>query len=67
MWKKPSQNDVERSCKSKDAYPTQKHARSVALMNGMESALSSYECNFCGMWHLTRRKPPEDDQSALWE
>ncbi|HEY8313766.1 MAG TPA: hypothetical protein VIG51_06290 [Candidatus Baltobacteraceae bacterium] len=53
--------DRERSCSSKDRYPTQAHARSVALMNGMGGALLTYECRYCGEWHLTRRR----DEDAL--
>lgn len=67
MTQKPHGSDVERSCRGKDAYPSKEHARAVALMNGMDRALSSYECRHCGMWHLTRRRPVEDDQSWLWE
>lgn len=59
--------DRERSCTGKDAYPTQAHARSIALMNGKGAALSTYECRYCGMWHLTRRRPETDDSAALWE
>jgi len=48
--------DRERSCASKDAYPTEAHARSTALMNGMADALAIYHCRYCDMWHLTRRR-----------
>jgi len=48
--------NVERSCRSKDAYESQAHARAVALMNGLQETLNAYECRHCGAWHLTRRK-----------
>lgn len=66
--RKPSYGtDEQRSCTNKDAYPSEAHARSVALMNGMQSALHTYECRYCGMWHLTRRRPETDDTADLWE
>jgi hypothetical protein len=48
-------HDVERSCASKDAYPTREQARAVAAMNGMADVLFTYECRYCGQWHLTRQ------------
>lgn len=49
--------DIQRSCASKDAYPTEGHARAVALMNKMGDALFTYQCYYCRQWHLTRRRP----------
>jgi hypothetical protein len=51
--------DRQRSCTSKDAYPSDAHARATAAMNGME--LTTYHCSYCDLWHLTRRreKAPE--------
>lgn len=54
-FEKRSDADLERSCASKDAYPTEGHARAVATMNGMADALYTYECFYCHQWHLTRR------------
>lgn len=48
-------HDVERSCASKDRYPTRENARAVAAMNGMADVLFTYQCRYCGDWHLTRR------------
>ena len=48
--------DVHRSCERKQQYADEADARAHALMNGMK--LSSYECRYCGFWHLTRRPPP---------
>ena len=50
--------DVERSCESKDRYPTREQARAVAAMNGMADVLYTYQCRYCGDWHLTRRPTP---------
>ena len=50
--------DIERSCASKDSYPTEAHARAVAAMNKMGDVLYTYQCFYCHQWHLTRR-PPE--------
>jgi hypothetical protein len=47
--------DLERSCESKDRYKTREEARAVAAMNGMADVLFTYECRYCGDWHLTRR------------
>ncbi|MGD0052055.1 MAG: hypothetical protein ABSD03_09625 [Vulcanimicrobiaceae bacterium] len=47
--------DVARSCTSKQQYTSEADAHSHALMNGMGSVLFSYECRYCGFWHLTRR------------
>lgn len=47
--------DVERSCASKDGYPTEEQARAVAAMNGMSGLLFTYKCRYCGDWHLTRQ------------
>lgn len=47
--------DVARSCTSKQQYAGQDDARAHALMNGMGDVLFSYECRYCGFWHLTRR------------
>jgi len=48
--------DLERSCGSKDAYPSEEAARAVAAMNGMASKLFTYRCHYCEFWHLTRQK-----------
>lgn len=48
--------DVERSCESKDAYPSEGHARAVAAMNDMAGVLFAYECRYCRQWHLTRQR-----------
>jgi len=47
--------DVARSCTSKQQYASEADAHAHALMNGMGSVLFSYECRYCGFWHLTRR------------
>lgn len=47
--------DVERSCTSKQQYSSDADAHAHALMNGMGDVLFSYECRYCGFWHLTRR------------
>ncbi len=47
--------DVERSCTSKQQYADEADAHAHALMNGMGDVLFSYECRYCGFWHLTRR------------
>jgi hypothetical protein len=57
-FEKRTDADIERSCASKDAYPTEAHARAVAAMNGMAGALYTYECFYCKQWHLTRRPTP---------
>ena len=49
--------DVQRSCESKAAFPTEAHARASAAMNGLAGALHAYRCVYCEFWHLTRRKP----------
>ncbi|MGH7661052.1 MAG: hypothetical protein ACRENA_09100 [Vulcanimicrobiaceae bacterium] len=54
--------DIERSCASKDAYPTEAHARAVAVMNKMGDVLHTYECFYCHQWHLTRRPPLPDKE-----
>jgi hypothetical protein len=48
-------NDVARSCTSKQQYKDEADARAHALMNGMGNVLFSYECRYCQFWHLTRR------------
>jgi len=48
--------DIERSCRSKDSYPSEKHARAVAAMNAMSDVLHTYHCRYCDGWHLTRQK-----------
>jgi hypothetical protein len=48
-------HDVERSCTSKQQYADELDAHAHALMNGMGDVLFSYECRYCGFWHLTRR------------
>lgn len=50
--------DVSRSCTSKQQYTSEADAHAHALMNGMGDVLFSYECRYCGFWHLTRRAPP---------
>jgi hypothetical protein len=45
--------DIARSCASKQPYKSEGEARAIAAMNGMK--LSTYECTYCGFWHLTRR------------
>jgi hypothetical protein len=47
--------DVARSCTSKQQYADEMDAHAHALMNGMGDVLFSYECRYCGFWHLTRR------------
>ncbi len=47
--------DVARSCTSKQQYADEMDAKAHALMNGMGDVLFSYECRYCGFWHLTRR------------
>ena len=49
------ERDVERSCTSKQQYADEADARAHALMNGMGDVLFTYECRYCGFWHLTRR------------
>ena len=48
--------DIERSCRSKDAYESEDAARAVAAMNNMAGLLHTYHCAYCGQWHLTRQK-----------
>ena len=50
-----SEADVVRSCTSKQQYADEDDAHAHALMNGMGDVLFSYECRYCGFWHLTRR------------
>jgi len=45
--------DIARSCETKQPYKSEGEARAIAAMNGMK--LSTYECTYCGFWHLTRR------------
>ena len=56
-FEKRTDADIERSCASKDAYPTEAHARAVAAMNKMGDVLYTYQCFYCKQWHLTRRRP----------
>lgn len=56
-FEKRTDADIERSCASKDAYPTEGHARAVAAMNKMGDVLYTYQCFYCKQWHLTRRPP----------
>ena len=56
-WSSRTEADIERSCASKDAYPTEAHARAVAAMNKMGEVLYTYQCFYCKQWHLTRRPP----------
>ena len=49
------ERDVERSCTSKQQYADEADARAHAAMNGMADVLYTYECRYCGFWHLTRR------------
>lgn len=51
--------DVVRSCTSKQQYADELDAKAHALMNGMGDVLFSYECRYCGFWHLTRRPSPQ--------
>lgn len=37
----------------KDAYSSETEARAHGIMRGQR--LRSYQCNFCRLWHLTRR------------
>jgi hypothetical protein len=46
---------LERSCTAKQQYKDEEDAHVHALMNGMGDVLFSYECRYCGFWHLTRR------------
>ena len=59
--------DIERSCTSKDAYPTEAHARAVAAMNKMGSVLYTYRCFYCRQWHLTRRPTKPGDELQIIE
>ena len=56
-FEKRTDADIERSCASKDAYPSEAHARAVAAMNKMGDVLYTYQCFYCKQWHLTRRSP----------
>ncbi len=51
------QYDLEASCAGKKAYPDHKLARAVARgvaeKRGVE--LRVYQCELCGMWHLTKQ------------
>lgn len=44
QFEKRSDADIERSCASKDAYPSESHARAVAAMNKMGDVLYTYRC-----------------------
>jgi len=48
--------DIERSCRSKDAYDSEEAARAFAAMNGMSDVLHTYHCVYCDSWHLTRQR-----------
>lgn len=54
--------DRARSCTSKDAYPSEGHARAVAAMNGMADRLFVYSCRYCESWHLTRRRESRETE-----
>jgi hypothetical protein len=47
--------DVARSCTSKQQYATEAQARAIATMQGMSGSLFTYHCRYCEFWHLTRR------------
>ena len=49
--------DVGRSCSSKTPYRSEDDARAHIAMNGMQGRLYTYQCHYCDMWHLTKRKP----------
>ncbi len=53
--------DVQRSCEGKQPYKSEGEARAIAAMQGMSGALFTYDCRYCGFWHLTRRKPKAPD------
>ncbi|MBV8222656.1 MAG: hypothetical protein JO293_04800 [Candidatus Eremiobacteraeota bacterium] len=59
-FEKRTDADIERSCSSKDAYPSEAHARAVAAMNRRGDVLYTYECFYCRQWHLTRRPTAPD-------
>lgn len=50
-------NQQERGCHSKRAYYEEIEALVVARMREGSGAptLRAYRCQFCGMWHLTKR------------
>lgn len=48
--------DIERSCTRKDGYRSEGEARAHAAMRGMSGMLHTYECRYCGFWHLTHRR-----------
>jgi hypothetical protein len=54
-FEKRTEADIERSCASKDAYPSEGHARAVAAMNRTGMVLYTYQCFYCRQWHLTKR------------
>jgi len=64
-FEKRTDADVERSCGSKDAYPSEAHARAVAAMNDMSGVLYTYQCFYCRQWHLTRRPPGSGDTQKI--
>jgi hypothetical protein len=47
--------DIARSCTSKQQYATEAQARAIATMQGMSGSLFTYHCRYCEFWHLTRR------------
>ncbi len=47
--------DVTRSCTSKQQYASEAQARAIATMQGMSGSLFTYHCRYCEFWHLTRR------------
>jgi hypothetical protein len=48
-------DDVARSCTSKQQYASEAQARAIATMQGMSGSLFTYHCRYCEFWHLTRR------------
>jgi len=55
--------DVSRSCTSKQPYASEGEARAVAAMNGMK--LHTYHCRYCDFWHLTRRPTSAADNTII--
>jgi len=53
--KKPTTDERKRQCTGKRRYRTQGDALDAAVIAGVSSQRSAYQCVLCGQWHLTSR------------